>query len=316
MSIFGIVVAVILLAVLLVTIVTQFVGSSASAENPRKGKLTKVEGGKIHWIDEGSGPPVVLIHGLGGNLHNFTYALTDKLTKDFRVVAIDRPGCGWSERDGPDRAALTVQASMIAEFIQSENLGKPLVVGHSLGGAIAETLALNHPDYVGALALLCPATNDVDKLPDAFKGIDVPYPWLVPVIGHTLAGAMSLLTEKKVFGEIFSPEPIADGFLERGGGILGRRPESFIAAAQDLTMSRASVTEILGREADLKLPIGVLYGAADNILDPVHHGKVFAEKTGGEYAELPDRGHMIPLTAPEECAEFIRKMAAKMPAKA
>lgn len=316
MSIFGIIVAVILLAVLLVIMVTQFVGSSAAADNPRKGKLTKVTGGKIHWVDEGKGPSVVLIHGLGGNLHNFTYALTEKLAADFRVVSLDRPGCGWSERDGPDRAALTEQARMIAEFIQAENLGKPLVVGHSLGGAIAETLALNHPDQVGALALLCPATSEVDKLPDAFKGIDVPYPWLVPVIGHTLAGAMSLLTGKKIFGEIFAPEPIADGFLERGGGILGRRPESFIAAAQDLAKSRESVNEILGRESELQLPIGVLFGASDNILDPAHHGKTFAEKTGGEYAELPDRGHMIPLTAPEDCAKFIRKMAAKVSAKA
>lgn len=312
MSFVGILALIIVAAALLITVATQFVGSSAAAESPRRGKLTKIRDGKIHWTDQGAGAPVVMIHGLGGNLNNFTYALTRELSDEFRVIALDRPGCGWSERKGADQATLPEQARMIAEFIETENLGKPLVVGHSLGGAIAETLALNHPDQVGALALICPATNRVDILPEAFKGIDVPYPWLIPVIGNTLAGAMSLVTENKVFSEVFKPEPVAPEFLERGGGILGRRPQGFIAAAQDLAQSRASVDDIVGREGELTLPIGVLFGAADNILDPTYHGKEFSEKTGAEYSELPDRGHMIPLTAPRECADFIRRMAAQI----
>ncbi|WP_050929622.1 alpha/beta fold hydrolase [Aestuariivita boseongensis] len=312
MSTVTIILLVIVLLILLVTIITQFIGASAAAQSPRRGKMTKVTGGKIHWLDEGSGPPVVMIHGLGGNMHNFTYALNSELTDDFRVITIDRPGCGWSERDGIEQATLPEQARMIAEFIQAEDLGKPLVMGHSLGGAIAETLALNHPDQVGALALICPATDDVKQVPDAFKGIDIPKPWLIPVIGHTLSGALGILMEKKVLTQVFAPEPMLPDFVERGGGILARRPGNFIANAQDLTQSRNSVQQVLGREGELKLPIGVLFGGADNILDPVTHGKAFAEKTGGTFAELDGRGHMIPLTAPKECADFIRDVAKKM----
>ena len=312
MSVFGIIVLVIIMLLLLVTIITQFVGSQAAVASPRRGKMTKVAGGKIHWLDEGKGKPLVLIHGLGGNMHNFTYALNSELTDTFRVITIDRPGCGWSERDGAEQATLPEQARMIAEFIETEGLGKPLLVGHSLGGAIAETIALNHPDQVGGLALICPATDDVKQVPDAFKGIDIPQPWLVPIIGHMLSGAMSLLMEKKVLTEVFAPEPIAPEFVERGGGILGRRPDNFIANAQDLAQTRASVHQVLGREAELTMPIGVLFGASDNILDPEQHGKAFAEKTGGTYAELDGRGHMIPLTAPKDCADFIAKMAKKV----
>ncbi|NRB36198.1 MAG: alpha/beta hydrolase [Rhodobacteraceae bacterium] len=312
MSVLGSILLLVVALALGVTVITQLVGSSAAAASPRRGKMTTLSGGKIHWFDDGAGLPIVMIHGLGGNLNNFTYALTKELSGEFRTIAIDRPGCGWSERDGPAQASLPEQARMIAEFIKAEGLGQPLVVGHSLGGAIAEVLALNHPDQVGALALLCPATNRVEVLPKAFKGIDIPKPALIPVIGHSLAGAMSVLTEKQVFAEVFKPEPIAPEFLERGGGMLGRRPASFIAAAQDLAYSRASVDDILGREAELTLPIGVLYGAVDNILDPDHHGKSFADKTGATYEELPDRGHMIPLTAPKDCADFIRKIAARL----
>ncbi|TNF59432.1 MAG: alpha/beta hydrolase [Rhodobacteraceae bacterium] len=312
MSTFGIVLMVILLLLLLVTILTQFIGSQAASQVPRRGKMTRVRGGRIHWLDQGQGQPVVLIHGLGGNTDNFTYALNGHLTDGFRVITIDRPGCGWSERDGPDRAGLAEQARMIAEFIEIEALGKPLVVGHSLGGAISVALALNHPDRVGALALICPVTDRVDTIPDAFKGIDIPYPGLIPVIAHTLSGVLSLLMEKRVFAEVFAPEPVPLDFPERGGGLQGRRPESFIAAAQDMARSRATVDQLVGREGELKLPIGILYGAADNLLDPARHGKAFAEKTGGTYAELAGKGHMIPLTAPKDCADFIRAMAQKV----
>ena len=309
MSVFGAILLIVLAAVVLITVMTQFVGSSAAAMSPRRGKMRKVNGGKIHWVEQGAGKPIVMIHGLGGNLNNFTYALTAELSDEFRVIALDRPGCGWSERDSAQQATLPEQARMIAEFIEVEQLGKPLVVGHSLGGAIAETLALNHPDQVSALALICPATNKVEVLPEAFKGIDVPYPWLIPIIGHTLAGALSLLLEKEVFSEVFAPEPVSPDFLLHGGGILGRCPEGFIAAAQDLAQSRGSFDDIVGREGELKLPVGVLFGASDNILDPTYHGKDFSEKTGADYSELPDRGHMIPLTAPKDCAAFIRKLA-------
>lgn len=312
MSFLGTVLLVVLAAVVIVTIVTQLVGSSAAKTMPPRGKMTKVSGGTIHWVEQGEGKPIVMIHGLGGNLNNFTYALTSELSDDFRVIALDRPGCGWSERDNAQQATLPEQARMIAEFIEAEQLGKPLVVGHSLGGAIAETIALNHPGNVGALALICPATNKVEVLPEAFKGIDLPFPWLIPVIGHTLAGAVSLLQEKKVFSDVFKPEPVSPDFLVQGGAILGRRPQGFIAAAQDLAQSRNSVDETAGRESELKLPIGVLFGASDNILDPTYHGKEFCEKTGADYAELPDRGHMIPLTAPKDCAAFIRKLASSV----
>ena len=313
MSIIGTIIVGIIALIAVLTVITQFVGARAAAAVPARGSFTAVPKGRIHYVEEGQGPPVVLIHGLGGNLQHLTYALADELKGDFRCIAVDRPGCGWSERDGAAQASLPEQARMIADFIAAEDLGKPLIVGHSLGGAIAETLALNHPERVGGLALICPATNEVEETPDAFKGIDIPFPALIPALGHTISGAAGLLLEKKIFEEVFAPEAIAPDFAVRGGGVLARRPQSFIAAAEDLAQSRASVGKVLGREAELTgLPIGVLYGAEDNILDPKRHGEDFAAKTGAVYETLSGRGHMIPFTAPADCAAFVRKIAAKI----
>ena len=72
-----------------------------------------------------------------------------------------------------------------------------------------------------------------------------------------------------------------------------------------------SAQDVLGREGELSLPVGVLYAADDNILDPGLHGETFASLSGADLTLIPNRGHMIPLTAPDECAAFIREMAAK-----
>ena len=120
---------------------------------PRDGELIEVNGEKLHVVDRGSGPPIVLIHGLGGQLRNFGRPMVDDLARDYRLILVDRPGSGYSTRAAGASARLRVQAETIAELIRILKLERPLIVGHSLGGALALSLALNHPDVVGGLAL-------------------------------------------------------------------------------------------------------------------------------------------------------------------
>ena len=291
--------------------ITNFIAAAAKSAVPKTGKTTKVRGGEIHWVESGQGRPIVMIHGLGANLRNFTYALTGKLDDEFRVIALDRAGCGWSTREGAAQSTLPEQARMIAEFIEKEGLENPLIVGHSLGGAVAVTLGLNHNELVGGLALLCPATQPIEDTHDVFKGIDISSAGVRKFIAHTISGPMGLLMEKKVFGVVFAPEPVAADFWIKGGGKLGRSPGAFIAASEDMVNGRNSVDEVVGREGELTMPVGVLYAEADEILDPKLHGEKFAELSGADLKTLPNRGHMIPLTAPDDCAAFIREMAAK-----
>ena len=120
---------------------------------PPPGQFMEIDGQRIHYVDRGQGPAIVMIHGLGGNLGNFTYALVDRLAKDFRVVAIDRPGAGHSTRPKHASAALGAQAATLATLMRALKLEKPLLVGHSLGGALSLTLAVHHADCIGALTL-------------------------------------------------------------------------------------------------------------------------------------------------------------------
>ena len=246
------------------------------------------------------------------NFLNFTYALTDKLNKDYRVIAIDRAGCGWSKRSKPENATLQEQARIISEFIKKEKIEKPLIVGHSLGGAIALTLALEHKDKISGLALICPVTQMIDDIPDIFRFLNISNKWFRIFLAYTLSSLIGVLTREKSFKTAFSPEPVCNNFATKGGGDFALSSNSFIKTSEDLTFAISSAPSVVGRENELKLPIGVLFGEDDEILDAKLHGEKFSELTGAELKILPNKGHMLPLTEPKVCAEFIHLMMQKI----
>jgi pimeloyl-ACP methyl ester carboxylesterase len=285
----------------------------AEATVPKAGRTTPVRGGRIHWVEAGQGPPVVMIHGLAGVLQHWTYDVIPRLQGEFRCVALDRPGCGYSERDEDALAALPDQAAMIAEFLQSEGIERPLIVGHSLGGALALTLALDHPERVGGLALIAPLTRPMDALPDAFRGLAVRSPLLRRALGATLAVPMAVRMADRTLAAVFAPEPAPADFVTRGGGALGLRPRAYVAASADLAAVPGALGGVAARYERLETPGGVLYGDADAILDCEAHGEGLVRRLPHLHWEvLAGRGHMLPITAPAETADFIRRMAARM----
>ena len=76
-------------------ILTQITTLKIKHSIPKIGKTTVLHDAEIHWYEAGAGKPIIMLHGLAGNLRNFTYALIDKLYQDYRVIVIDRAGCGW-----------------------------------------------------------------------------------------------------------------------------------------------------------------------------------------------------------------------------
>ena len=288
-------------------IVTVLISQKIKRSIPKFGKITTLKDAEIHWYETGHGIPIIMLHGLAGNLRNFTYALTDKLNQDFRVISIDR-----AKRSRPESATLHEQARIISEFIKKEKIEKPLIVGHSLGGAIALTLALEHKDKISGLALICPVTQMIDDIPDIFRFLNISNKWFRLFLAYTLSSLIGILTREKSFKTAFSPEPVCDNFAIKGGGDFALSSNSFIKTSEDLTFAISSAPSVVGRENELKLPIGVLFGEDDEILDAKLHGEKFSELTGAELKILPNKGHMLPLTEPEECAEFIHLMMKKI----
>ncbi len=284
---------------------------------PPQGRFIDIAGNRIHYLDQGpadsaTAPVIVMVHGLGGQMRNFTYALVERLKGRFRVVVMERPGAGYSDRAPGASARLSVQADVVAGFIRALGLERPLLVGHSLGGALALAVALDHPETVSGLALISPLTQPQEGVPAAFRGLAIPSPLLRRVVAWTLAAPLAILNRDKVMGEVFGPESPPADFATRGGGLLSLRPRAFYSTSTDLMAVGEDLPGFAARYETLKLPVGVIFGARDRILEaPLHGGGAAAQIPGLSYETISGAGHMIPLTQPTQVAEFIARMADK-----
>jgi pimeloyl-ACP methyl ester carboxylesterase len=277
------------------------------------GQFIDIDGTNIHYIDEGSGPTVVMIHGLAGQHGHFVYALHDVLIKDHRVVILDRPGCGYSTRPRFASATIAAQAKTVSRLIAALELKNPLIVGHSLGGAIALSLAVNHPEQVAGLALLAPLTHKPQHSPAIFRGLAIPSPFARWLVAWTIAVPLSIKNRVDVLAAAFGPQSPPRDYATRGGGMLNLRPGSFINACRDFMAIHQEQADLTAGYGSIKVPVGVLYGAADRILDPAEHQAALTSKLPLAECELIEgAGHMIPISSADRCARFIVRMAQRV----
>jgi pimeloyl-ACP methyl ester carboxylesterase len=310
-------VAAALVALILLGLVlfTAWIARRVEKEMPARGTFIDIDGVRLHYLDKGTGPPLLLIHGLAGQMFNFTHSLLGPLAHDFRVIILDRPGSGYSTRPDDTLAPLAAQARVISRFCQVLGLERPVVVGHSLGGAIALALALDHPEQVGALALIAPVTHPPARIPPPFDGLAIGSPLLRRLIGWTLATPLAIANRERALSTLFGPQPVPADFATRGGGLLSLRPRAFIGASADLMAAEQDVAGMPARYVSLTMPVGIVYGTEDRILDPTLHGHGFATKVPGTDLELIEGGgHMILISSADRVATFIARMARRVAA--
>lgn len=290
---------------------TRYLAKMATQMVPQMGTLIDVPGGALHYLDIGhkDARPLVLIHGLSGQMQHFTYALSDLLKDDFRLILIDRPGCGYSRRDTAGEADLSVQARMIWQALDALDVENPVLVGHSLGGAVSLAMALQRPDATGALALLAPLTHPDPSPATTFSGLNQPNPTLRRILAHTWAIPLASNKAKETLDQVFHPEPWPQDFVLNAGGALGLRPKAFLTAVEDFLASDGIRDLSTRYGTGLTCPGGVLFGAQDAVLDPNVNAQPMSS-FGFKVSIVPDRGHMLPITAPQDCAAFIRTISA------
>jgi pimeloyl-ACP methyl ester carboxylesterase len=308
--ILAITVALIVLTLLGLVLFTAWTAHQVETKMPPRGKFIDIDGVRLHYVDKGSGPVLLLIHGLAGQMLNFTHSLVGRLAREYRVIVLDRPGSGYSLRRDDTLAPLAAQARIIGRFCQALGLERPVVVGHSLGGAIALALALDHPDRVGALALIAPVTHQPESVPPPFDGLAIGSPLIRRLVAWTVATPLAIANRERALATLFGPQPVPDDFATRGGGLLSLRPRAFIGASADVTAAEQDLAGLIARYKDLTTPIGILYGTGDRILDPALHAQGFVTKVPDTDLELIEgAGHMLLISSADQTAAFVGRVA-------
>jgi len=303
---------ILLLAIIVAGLVwfTSNTAKRVEALLPPRGQFMDIDGQRIHYVDSGgTKPAIVMIHGLGGNLLHFGYAMADKLSADYRVILVDRPGSGYSTRPEDAPATLTAQAKTIAALIRRLGLKRPLVVGHSLGGALSLAIALDHPDCAGGLALLAPLTHAVESPPDVFKGLEIPSPLMRKIIARTVATPLGIRRGPQLVAEVFAPEAAPADFPMRAGGLLGLRPSAFYATSSDMMAVSDVLPGYMARYKSIDIPMAMLYGKGDRLLDYRAQGEAMKIVCPALDLEVMEGGHMLPITQPDRSAALVRRVA-------
>lgn len=283
--------------------------AAAEAAFPPTGQFLAVDGVQVHADVRGAGPDLVLIHGASGNTRDFTHALADDLARRYRVIAMDRPGLGWTTDGGAPVLSPGEQARILREAASRLGATRPLVLGHSYGGAVALAWALEAPQGAAGLVIVSGATMPWEgglglwyRLTDSRAGRAI----LAPLIA---AYAPARLAESTV-AEIFAPDAAPPGYLERVGAGLSLRRHSLRANTAQVNGLLPHVRAMAERYGDITLPVEILHGDADTITPIDTHSRRLARAIpGAVLTELPGAGHMPHHTHPEAVAAAIDRAA-------
>jgi pimeloyl-ACP methyl ester carboxylesterase len=278
---------------------------------PPLGRFVEVDGAKLHYVDRGEGRPIVLIHGIGGNLRHFTGTILDELAMTNRVIAFDRPGCGYSERPAGTGASSEAQAAIIQKAIDALGIAEPLVAGHSLGGSIALAHAVFQRGKARGYVLIAPRATDRGPVPPMFKAMAVKSPVLHYLIAWTIGIPLSIRRGLEITRAVFAPqEPPAD-FGKASGGLLSLRPKSIIANFKDFAASNVTVRRIRDRYGEIEAPAIVLFGMEDQVLRPEIELAALETLPSAETQRLAGAGHMLMHVEGPAVIAAIRKLDAQ-----
>ena len=295
-------------------------GKKAEAACPPLGRFLEVEGPtgpiRMHFVDQGpkaedsavasARPPILMIHGLSGSLRHFSATVLDDLARDHRVIAIDRPGMGYSDQPPGGPFGPEAQAETLDVLLEELAAAPPLVVGHSLGGAVALALALRRP--VAGLLLLAPATHPFkNKPPTPDKTVDSAF--MRKALAYTVGPTMIEKLRPQSLATAFGPQSPPPEFSIAGGGVLMMRPSQIETTMADGSLSRPALERQSAKYAAIEAPITILFGDEDRVLDAEDHAPPLQAKAPQTKLELlKGVGHMIPFSDPERVVSAAREM--------
>jgi pyruvate dehydrogenase E2 component (dihydrolipoamide acetyltransferase) len=254
-------------------------------------------GRRIRYLEMGAGdgPPVIFVHGFGGDLNNWQFN-QEALAADHTTYAIDLPGHGGSSKDlGSGHIHVGALAAAVVDFMDAKGIDKAHLVGHSLGGAVALDLALNHPERAASATLICsaglgPEINMayIDGFMQARRRKQL-QPVLAMLVADPAMISRDMIEDVLKFKRLDGVEAALNRIVD----------DTFAGGRQAL--------ELTGRLEELTVPVQVIWGRQDQVL-PVAHSE-------GLPASIPvtvydDAGHMAHMEKAAEVNEKLRAFIA------
>jgi pimeloyl-ACP methyl ester carboxylesterase len=276
-------------------------------------------GGPVAYVEYGgSGPPMVLVHGLGGSQQNWMLVGSQIAERGYAVYAVELAGFGATPLAGRE-STLETNRGIVDGFISHLGKGPVILVGHSMGGLIAMTQAGANPSSVARLVLLDPAvplarTSPMKPLPAWFVRLLAKR----PRVGAAAAGALAKLEgPERLINNALSQYCADWTKLDRGliGALVEGERERIARGAPYLgymqayrsMLARTSEVQPYDREVviPVKAPTLLIAGSADTLVSTEHIRRLSAIRPDWTYEEMPGVGHNPQMEAPGRFIELM-----------
>ena len=276
-------------------------------EHPPTGRFVTVDGVRLHYIEKGEGSPVVLLHGNVVTSEDFqTSGVLDLLAMRHRVIAFDRPGFGYSERPHGSAWSARKQADLFKEAFVILGINRPVVLGHSLGAAVALALALNHPDAVKGLVLLSGY-----YYPSLRADVLLSSPAAIPIVGdllrYSISPLLGRLMQPLLLKGMFAPLPVPPIFATGSTPNMSVRPGQIRAESQDGVAMIPAAMAMRHRYQELTMPVVIMAGTKDRVVNVKQPRRLHAQIPHSILRLVPGVGHMLHYAVPAEVAETIEE---------
>lgn len=281
---------------------TDRIVDSAEERFPPVGTFTTIDGDKVHHVIEGTGPPVVLIHGDGGTVFDWTYSAFDRVSERFQTIATDCPGFGYSDPPGTLGSPFA-QARRIRAALDDRDVTRPVLVGHSRGASVALAYAGSFPESVAGVVDLVGQPYGQDPAPLHFLVLT----W--PVLGSLLSetvyvpfsrGQIAAGTRAPFEPEGTPPADYIDAYVA-----MERWPSQLRAHAYDSVRSPAMHDRLIPQYDGLECPVAVVHETADRNVPVEQARRLHREAPTTELYEIEDGGHELAFYHPETLIDSI-----------
>jgi pimeloyl-ACP methyl ester carboxylesterase len=263
-------------------------------QHPPRGRFVPVGGVRLHYLEAGSGPPVILLHGNVVTSEDFELSgILALLAQRYRVLAFDRPGFGYSDRPYGAMWSPAAQANLLRHAWTALGIERPIVLGHSWGAMVALAGALNHPNSVRGIVLLSGYYYSTLRA-DVLQSLPPAIPLVGDLLRFTVSPLVSAAMLPRLFRKMFAPMPVPKNFADYFLDGLPVRPTQIRAESEDGVTMVPAASAMSHRYGELIMPVVIMAGSEDQVVDVERQAiRLHKEIAHSRLQLVPTAGHML-----------------------
>jgi pimeloyl-ACP methyl ester carboxylesterase len=276
---------------------------------PPIGEFVELPAARIHYLQQGGGCALVLLHGARANLRDYTSSISGRLAESHRTIAFDRPGHGYSQQKADGWLNPDGQAALLLQALDRLGVRHAIWVGHSWAGSVVMAGLLRDPQRVVAGVLIAGAAYPWKG------GVDLSYrlpQW--PVVGwlfnQTLLIPIGQARLDAAIRDVFHPDSPSPDYRQRTGVELALRSGDFLADSHDVSRLSPFLELQSRRYVGISQPVLLVHGTADDVVPAWNHAdRLMKVLPRAKLLEFPGTGHLPHHVHPERVAAAIRGFA-------